>query len=103
MPAERHWSSPTLKTTTLCAPLEVRKLDHHHEYANIFPMLEPDETRKLTDSIKANGQENVIVVHQGAILDRAQSLGRRPAGWRGALVFREPVFSKQDPSLDEAG
>jgi hypothetical protein len=32
-------------------------------------MLEPDEMQKMADSIKANGQDDVIVMHQGAILD----------------------------------
>lgn len=41
----------------------------HHDYANIFPMLQEPEMAGLAADIKANGQIDPIILHEGKILD----------------------------------
>lgn len=40
-----------------------------HKYANLFPLLDPDQFRALADDIKANGQREPIITWQGEIVD----------------------------------
>jgi pyruvate/2-oxoglutarate dehydrogenase complex dihydrolipoamide acyltransferase (E2) component len=55
-----------------------------HPHANIFPMLEEKELLGMAESIKANEQQNRIVMYQGAILDgrnrwvACQLAGKKP-------------------------
>jgi pyruvate/2-oxoglutarate dehydrogenase complex dihydrolipoamide acyltransferase (E2) component len=55
-----------------------------HPHANIFPMLEEKELLEMAESIKANEQQNRIVMYQGAILDgrnrwvACQLAGKKP-------------------------
>jgi N6-adenosine-specific RNA methylase IME4 len=63
-----------------------------HEYANLFPMMTPDERAGLVDDMKRNGYDTTapIVIHEGKILD-----GRnRYEAAQAAGV--DPVFSAFD-------
>ncbi len=40
-----------------------------HPLCSVFPKIEPDQFEKLVASIKANGQQNPIVLYDGMILD----------------------------------
>lgn len=68
----------------------------YHEYANIFPMISPDEASALAENIKANGLNDTITLFDGKILD-----GRnRYEACRSAGV--EPRFEEFDGDDDQA-
>ena len=41
----------------------------NHELADIFPMMDDVEIKSMSEDIKANGQRNPIIIHEGKILD----------------------------------
>ncbi len=47
------------------------KIGNHetHDFADAFPLLHGDALKRMSDSIKANGQLNKIALYQGRILD----------------------------------
>jgi hypothetical protein len=40
-----------------------------HDLAKLFPMMDEPELQELANSIKANGQRDPIIMHEGKILD----------------------------------
>lgn len=41
----------------------------YHEIANIFPLMQENELRKLSEDIRATGLQNKIILYEGKILD----------------------------------
>jgi hypothetical protein len=71
-----------------------------HEYADLFPLMEGEPFEKLVASIKAEGQEDFIILYEGKILDgRNRYLACEKAGVPPAFFnFSElPNSEKKNP------
>jgi hypothetical protein len=84
--------------TTGCGDANVRRIYglEFHPLANVFPLIEGEEFRKLVDDISKNGLKQRIVLFEGKILDgRNRYLACREAG------YTDPSFFQPGGSLVE--
>jgi hypothetical protein len=93
-------NAPVAETTvmTSCGDANGRRLCEleFHPLANIFPLMEGEEFRKLVDDISKNGLKQRIVLFEGKILDgRNRYLASREAG------YTDPSFFQRGGSLVE--
>jgi hypothetical protein len=93
-------NAPVAETTVMigCGDANVRRLSEleFHPLANIFPLIEGEEFRKLVDDISKNGLKQRIVLFEGKILDgRNRYLASREAG------YTDPSFFQPGGSLVE--
>jgi hypothetical protein len=93
-------NAPVAETTVMtgCGDANVRRRCglEFHPLANIFPLIEGEEFRKLVDDISKNGLKQRIVLFEGKILDgRNRYLASREAG------YTDPSFFQPGGSLVE--
>ena len=93
-------NAPVAETTVMtgCGDANVRRRCglEFHPLANIFPLIEGEEFRRLVDDISKNGLKQRIVLFEGKILDgRNRYLASREAG------YTDPSFFQPGGSLVE--